>query len=155
MSGVKHDIEKAPMALLPPRALEQVAKAMGYGAQKYGMYNYLKGIGYSRMLSALLRHTFQYLKGEDCDVESGLPHWAHIGANVLMLGEMTFERPEMDDRHKSKCGCEDVIPKDGGAYVYCGKCKKVRKAWAQPKCNHEGANSGALVNICVKCGEKI
>jgi hypothetical protein len=161
MNGVKHDNEKAAMALLPPRALEQVAKAMGHGATKYGAHNYLGGIVYSRLISALLRHTFQYLKGEDCDVESGLPHWAHIGANVLMLGEMTFGCPEMDDRYKVKPDCRHSILSYTGRTptppFTCSTCGKVFSNESRPKCDHKNTSRyhwGTYIG-CGACGEKL
>lgn len=99
-AGTKHDSGKPEMAYLPSYALEQVALVMGYGAKKYGGHNYLGGIAYLRLISAGLRHTFSYLRGIDLDHESGLPHWAHAAACLLMLGEMTQHHPELDDRFK-------------------------------------------------------
>lgn len=100
--GTKHDEGKPAMALLPPNALEQVARVMGYGASKYSQFNYLGGLSYIRLLSAGFRHGFAFLRGEDIDPESGLPHWAHAAACFLLLGEMTVHRPEMDDRYKKE-----------------------------------------------------
>jgi hypothetical protein len=99
-TGTKHDAGKPEMALLPPSAVETVASVMGYGARKYASFNYLGGIGYNRLISACLRHTFAFMRGVDLDEESGLPHWAHAAACLLMLGEMSKHKPEMDDRFK-------------------------------------------------------
>ncbi len=99
-SGTKYDDNKPMMAYLPANAITQVAMVMTFGAKKYGGYNYLGGISYIRLISAGLRHTFAILRGQDLDNESGLPHWAHAAACFLMLGEMTYARPELDDRYK-------------------------------------------------------
>jgi Domain of unknown function (DUF5664) len=99
-SGIKNDSDKPIMALLPPNAMFQISEALTFGAKKYGQYNYLGGISYTRLISALFRHTFAFLKREDIDPESKLPHTAHMGACIVMLIEMTVVRPEMDDRFK-------------------------------------------------------
>lgn len=97
--GIKYDEAKPNYSYLPAFALDEVAKVMTYGAKKYGGFNYLQGISYTRLLSASMRHCFAYLRGEDLDPESGLPHWAHLAANALMLGEMTIlDKKELDDR---------------------------------------------------------
>jgi hypothetical protein len=98
--GTKHDQGKPELALIPAHAIESVGAVMSFGAKKYGNHNYLGGISYTRLLSACLRHTFAYIRGADLDAESGLPHWAHAAACLLMLGEMTKVKPDMDDRFK-------------------------------------------------------
>lgn len=100
--GTKYDGEKPMLALVPPRAFEEIGKAMTYGAKKYGQHNYLGGISYIRLLSALLRHTMAFIRGEDNDSESGLSHLAHAGASVCMLIETVAMHPDLDDRFKSQ-----------------------------------------------------
>ena len=99
-SGTKKDKDKPMLAYLPMRALEQVGQVMTFGAKKYGGHNYLYGLSYLRLSSATLRHMFAFIQGKDLDDESGLPHWAHAAACILMLGEMTFVKPSEDDRWK-------------------------------------------------------
>jgi hypothetical protein len=77
VTGLKHDSEKVRMDLLDPYAIEQLAAVLTFGAKKYAAHNWRSGINYSRLIAALLRHTFAYLGGEDNDLESGLPHIAH------------------------------------------------------------------------------
>jgi hypothetical protein len=101
-TGTKYDGDKPIMAYLPPHATEQVAQVMTFGAKKYGGFNYLGGISYTRLVSAGLRHLFAYLRGENNDAESDLPHLAHAAACCLMLLEMTVVRPDLDDRFKYK-----------------------------------------------------
>lgn len=98
--GTKHDQGKPELALIPANAIEVVGAVMSYGAKKYGNHNYLGGISYLRLLSACLRHTFSFIRGVDLDEESGLPHWAHAAACLLMVGEMVHYRPNLDDRFK-------------------------------------------------------
>jgi hypothetical protein len=98
-SGIKYDELKSPLALIPPEAIEEEANVWGMGAKKYGLYNFRKGIVYTRIISALLRHTFAILKGEDIDPESGYHHAAHIRCCAGML--LVFKnRKDLDDRYK-------------------------------------------------------
>lgn len=100
--GNKFDSEKADMALLSPIAMFKIAEVMTFGKQKYSAHNWRKGVAYSRLLAALLRHTFSYLNGETLDPESGKSHLAHAGCCVMMLLEFETTRPELDDRYKGE-----------------------------------------------------
>lgn len=98
--AVKADDDKADLSLLSYNALILIAKAFEFGAKKYGRYNYLKGMEWTRITSALLRHTFAFIWGEDNDKESGLPHPAHIGACCIMLLDYFTLGLGTDNRYK-------------------------------------------------------
>lgn len=96
--GLKYDTGKPRMDLLPAYSLEQIALVLGFGAQKYASWNWSKGIAYSRLLGAALRHLFAWARGENTDKESGLSHLAHAGCCILFLIWMSEHRKDMDDR---------------------------------------------------------
>jgi hypothetical protein len=96
--GLKLDTGKPRMELLDPYAMEQVARVLTFGAEKYDPHNWRKGISYGRLLGAALRHIFAFIGGEDNDKESGLPHPAHAMANLMFVLGMTQLHPELDDR---------------------------------------------------------
>ncbi len=98
--GLKLDQDKPDMSLLSPIALERITEVLNFGKKKYAAHNWRKGIVYSRLLAALLRHVFSYLKGEDKDPESGLSHLAHAGCCVMFLLEFETTRKDLDDRYK-------------------------------------------------------
>lgn len=98
--GTKHDGDKVRMELLPFYALEEIAKVMTFGAKKYAAHNWSKGIDFSRLQGAAMRHLSSWSKGEDTDPESGLSHLAHLGCCVLFLIWMQENRPDLDDRPK-------------------------------------------------------
>jgi hypothetical protein len=98
--GKKYDENKPPLDLIPPEAIEDEAKAWGFGANKYGRYNFRSGIAYTRLIAAALRHLFALLRGEDNDPESGLPHEAHVRCCMGMLSVMKKTRTDLDDRYK-------------------------------------------------------
>lgn len=96
--GTKFDSDKPCMELLDPYAMEQLAKVLTFGAKKYAAWNWAKGLSYSRLAGAALRHIFAYMRGEDLDPESGLPHTAHALCCLMFLVSMPQRHPEMDDR---------------------------------------------------------
>lgn len=95
--GLKYDTGKPPLDLLDPTALEGLAAALQFGARKYAAHNWRKGISYSRLIAALLRHSFAILKGEYTDPESNLPHIDHVGCCWMFLSNMMKTRTDLDD----------------------------------------------------------
>jgi hypothetical protein len=95
--GTKKDTGKTRLDLIPTEAIEQLGRAFTHGAEKYGDYNYRKGIDCSRLYGAALRHLNAYWGGEDIDKDSGLPHLALAGSEICML---MVTGPERDDRYK-------------------------------------------------------
>lgn len=94
-AGRKDDIGKLRYSLIPPYALEQVAKCLTLGASKYAADNwkYVEGAK-ERYLDALIRHTEAYRKGETVDTE-GNDHLAAIAVNALFLSEFRYS-PEFN-----------------------------------------------------------
>lgn len=101
LTGKKFDAGKPRMELLPPVALEEVAKVLTFGASKYGAWNWAGGIVYSRLAGAALRHIFAWLRGEQTDPESGISHLGHAACCILMLLEFSSRgKDNLDDRFK-------------------------------------------------------
>jgi len=97
-SGTKYDQDKAPVALVDPDFIEEVARVLGFGAAKYAADNWRNGISYRRLISAAYRHLGAINRGEDTDLESGLPHTGHLACCVMFLDWMQKNRPDLDDR---------------------------------------------------------
>lgn len=100
--GRKDDTEKAPLDLLSPIAMEEVAKVMGFGAKKYARHNWRAGIAWSRIIAAALRHIMAFNRGEDKDPETGISHIAHASCCLMFLLTYEKERREFDDRYKNE-----------------------------------------------------
>lgn len=100
LTGKKHDSGKPPMALLSPDALFEVAKVLEFGAKKYDTWNWKGGFKWSRVSSAILRHLFQWLRGEDKDPETGLSHLAHASCGLMFLLDFELNGIGEDDRYK-------------------------------------------------------
>lgn len=97
--GVKFDSDKPRYDLIDPYAIDQLARVLTFGAKKYEAHNWRKGITKTRLIAAALRHTFAYLRGEDCDPETGLSHMAHAMCCCMFLLGLEH-RVDLDDRWK-------------------------------------------------------
>lgn len=96
----KHDAEKPDMSLLTLAAKTGIAKAFMDGEKKYGRYNYLSGMEWTRLLAAADRHLSAFNDGEDCAKDSGLNHLYHAGACICMLIEYFEKSLGTDNRYK-------------------------------------------------------
>ena len=98
MDGVKYDGEKPKMHLLPPKAINEVAKVLTFGAQKYDEENWRKLEDLqSRYSSGALRHIFAHLDSENLDPESGLSHLAHAICCLLFKLEIELEDAKIEE----------------------------------------------------------
>jgi hypothetical protein len=88
-AGTKHDFGKVPLELLPTEALREVAKVLDFGQRKYDPWNWKKGMKWSRLYGAMLRHLFAWSEREEQDPETGLSHLAHAGCCLTFL--LTYE----------------------------------------------------------------
>lgn len=100
--------------LIPPYALEQVAKIFTYGATKYAPYNWRKGMPWSECEASLKRHLQAYAAGDDYDYDkncegcisgscknhSGIYHMAGVAVNAIFLLDFYRSNPKFDDRIK-------------------------------------------------------
>jgi hypothetical protein len=92
---------KTPLHLLPPVAMREIARAHAHGAEKYEPYNWRRSqVQALTYVAAIMRHLDAWRDGQDLDPESGLPHLAHIGANVNILLDATEAQTLVDNRHK-------------------------------------------------------
>lgn len=85
MTFVKSDAGKARFDLIPPEALESMARALAHGAAKYGADNWRQCDDPVRYFAAMQRHVWAWKAGEEIDAESGNPHLDHAIASLAML----------------------------------------------------------------------
>lgn len=92
----KTDAGKPPAAHLLefPAALEQMIRVSETGAAKYGR-NTWRRVERDRYLHALLRHVLAIgVDGRARDVDTGLPHLAHVLWNAAALLQLDAENQE-------------------------------------------------------------
>lgn len=94
----RFDIGKPRFSLIPPAPLEEIAKVLTMGAEKYGDRNWEKGMKWTRCVDSLERHLNAWKSGENLDKESGLPHLAHVCVNSMFLLQYEKTYPQGDDR---------------------------------------------------------
>ena len=98
MEGRKDDAQKIRLDLLPPEMLFGVGAILTFGAAKYGDRNWEKGMGWSRVFSALMRHLWAWWRGESVDAESGMSHLWHAGCCIAFLIAYEARNAGADDR---------------------------------------------------------
>lgn len=88
-AGRKFDSGKPRYSLLPPHALEEVAKVLTYGSLKYADHNWMKIENPDdRFFSAANRHMWAWQKGEKTDSENGCSHLAAAIASLMFILEL-------------------------------------------------------------------
>lgn len=85
-SGAKRDTQndKPRFDLIPVKPLKRLAELYARGAEKYGEFNWQKGMPFQRVVASLLRHIYAYLEGEDTE-----DHLAAVAWNAFTL--MSYE----------------------------------------------------------------
>jgi hypothetical protein len=110
--GIKYDTGKTEYGLIPPHALDEVAKVLTYGAQKYSRDNW-KGVPDKerRYFDAALRHVWSFKRGENLDKETGLHHLAHAVCCLLYLAEFDLD-PAFKAADHGEISAFATTPKD-------------------------------------------
>ena len=83
---------KGLMVVMPAAALLRLSKHYEHGAQKYGKWNYNKGIPVDSFIDSALRHLMKYLDGWDDE-----DHLAAAAFNILGAMEMEAHKPDMQN----------------------------------------------------------
>ena len=93
-TGAVRDMVKGKglMVVMPFEALLRLSRHYEAGAEKYGRWNYDKGIPVSSLADSALRHLTKYLAG--CDDED---HLSACAFNVLGAMQMENTKPELMD----------------------------------------------------------
>lgn len=109
--GRKDDSDKVRMDLLPPEFLFAISEILTFGAKKYGAYNWSKGLLWSRVFGALMRHMWCWWGGAqptgknfvfgDLDTETGKSHLWHAGCCLAFLIAYEERGTGTDDRPTS------------------------------------------------------
>lgn len=99
-SGNKFDSGKPRIDLISAIATIEKARVYEAGARKYQAHNWRKGLAWSRLIGATLRHIFAWMGGEDNDQETGINHLAHAACSLDFLLEYAVTHKELDDRYK-------------------------------------------------------
>jgi len=102
MGGTKLDQGKIRMELLPPELLFGVSEILSFGAEKYAVRDWEKGMSWSRVFGALMRHLWKWWGGEANDLETGKSHLWHAGCCIAFLIAYEARKSGEDDRPLTK-----------------------------------------------------
>lgn len=109
--GAKFDSGKLMFELISPRAMRGLAQILTYGANKYLPRNWEKGIAFSRVYGATLRHLQDaWWEGENIDPETGYNHIYHALCNLMFLAHYVSypdKYKEFDDRPNNESKISD------------------------------------------------
>jgi len=101
--GAKYDEGKPRWDLLPIDALNELVAVLSFGAGKYDDRNWEKGINYSRVYGAAMRHLTKFWNGQDKDDETDLAHLAHaMCCCMFLLSYQLRSMKEFDDRPRNQ-----------------------------------------------------
>lgn len=113
--GIKNDMNKPQLSLVPMQMVRDAALARMYGNNKYKdvpgySSNNWCTIDKQRVIDALLRHILLYLEDMDgVDSESGLPHLCHVAANLSFLCEM--QQPNWEEKKNKIIDNDPILSK--------------------------------------------
>lgn len=99
--GVKDNVNKPRLDLIPSLPLFRAGEVLSFGARKYKPHNWRLGLSWLETYGSLQRHLAAWLDGEDNDRESGYHHLAHAMCQMLFLAEFVFRGTGEDDRFVS------------------------------------------------------
>lgn len=98
-AAIKYDTDKAQFHLIPVEPLVELGNLYLFGAQKYEADNWKKGMAYSRVFNALLRHLYAWwYEREPSDKETRLHHLASVAWCAFTLMWYDFKEVGEDDR---------------------------------------------------------
>ncbi len=151
--ATKHDQGKPRMELLPPEALEEIAKVLTFGSKKYDAHNWRKGFEYSRLLGAALRHITAYNGGEDKDPESGLSHLSHASCCLMFLITQEVNGTGTDDRFKPLVDFINKLPKEAPDVIFPEENKFKQPIWKKDAPTLLGGPDVALVTTILQTSQ--
>lgn len=96
--GDKFDGDKIRTDLLSVPAMMGTSKVLTFGAKRYGDRNWEKGLSFSRVFGACLRHLFSWWMKIDNDEESGINHLHHAACCIMFLQHYVETKTGKDDR---------------------------------------------------------
>lgn len=91
-AGVRYD-------LITPIGLRRIAETYKEGYDKYGPFNWERGMPISDILNHTIAHIYQFLSG----VESGEDDLAHAAWNLLAAMHMQETHPNLDHELRTPC----------------------------------------------------
>lgn len=103
---IQYNSGKPKLSMLDPDFIEEMAKAMMFGENKYARDNWRLGTNYSEILDGIGRHLNDRIRGKVVDDESGLSPLAHLACRAMFLYYYEKHGRGTDDLYKLDTGGE-------------------------------------------------
>lgn len=117
--------------LIPPAAMDEVARVFGYGVTKYADRNWERGYDWGLSLAALHRHIKKFERRESFDEESRLHHLAHAVFHCLALMEYEANGLGTDTRTRLHMAItNEPAPAPAGPCMGLCSCRSTMKSLA-------------------------
>ena len=105
-TGAAKGVKLARFDLVPMDALTELANHYGIGERKYpsdedGTPNWSKGMAWSKVTQAAMRHLALFIGGEDIDEETGQKHVIAVAWHMFALAHYANTKTGTDDRWQS------------------------------------------------------
>lgn len=113
--GLKFDAGKPRYSLVDRLFVWGIIRVLEFGARKYGIDNWRKGMSWSRAFDALHRHLDAWYRGEERDPETGELHLDHAGCCLMFLRRFSVDPRyrSYDDRHTDNRTLAEEVETDG------------------------------------------
>lgn len=102
---------KNQLGLITPQFREQLGLVLTMGVAKYDRDNWRNGLSIRSIMDSTHRHLLSFESGIDVDDESGLPHLAHVAANIMFAMHFTGHS-KWDDRIIETENIKPLEPKE-------------------------------------------
>ena len=100
--GLRYNENKTPFETIPLHLLSGAAEVFKHVTEReekpYPMWNWARGMAWSKPYACMLRHLDKWYRGEDLDAETNLNHLHHVMCNLLMLIHYIESHKQGDDR---------------------------------------------------------
>ena len=117
--GLRYNTGKLKMSLLPRYAINELAKIITRGSEKYLPRNWENGMAWTTVLDSLKRHLLEFENCKDYDPETQCLHIAHVMCNAAFLTEYYKIYPQGDDRR----GISYRIQRDAIWSLFCRRIR--------------------------------
>ena len=113
---------KPNYSLIPPKALETIAKVFTHGATKHGDFTYTeKGETLSSQITKAMRHIQEWRMGVSVDAETGESPLAHAASRLIIALSIIAKEDTCSDGPQRNKGTEEGVSQTSTVSDYIQK----------------------------------
>lgn len=146
--------DKPRYDLIPTYPLRLLAELYSIGSRKYADHNWRKGLAFSRLFSAMMRHSWLWWGGEEVDPTDGQHHLTSVAWNAFALLDLQRTMPSMDDRWETPAAAAERDAKLGEVTDAAGG-RQPSELWLDgvyPPSGPFPHHQSYTIKVCPVCG---